>query len=239
MLKTILDDFDSITSLAVDLNGGLVMTVIAIGLGLVLWRARKRQMAADDAKFWGRIAKTSASRFHEELPESIHLLAAFGSEASGPNLRTTWGLRVVCAAVVAGLLWLLWEPTAGEFVPKGLPTLGFTLFANVCIAEIWLFRAEVDQTGLRVRRFVVWRRSWDWADLVDVKHDGGYEMVLNFGAAGKARVWKHLAGIDRLLTLAEEALDRNKAATCPNSPRLKPSAAGLFQSWKGGASSAR
>jgi hypothetical protein len=239
MLKSILDDFDSITSLAVDLKGGLIMTVLAIGVGLVLWQARKRQTAVDDAKLWGRIARTSASCLHEELPESFHLLAAFGSEASRPILRTTWGLRLVCTGVVAGLVWLLWGPTAGEYVPRGPLTLGFTLLAFVCIAEIWLFRAEVDQTGLRLQRFVVWRRSWDWDDLVDVKHDGGYEMVLYFGAAGKARVWKHLAGIDRLLTLAEEALDRNKAATCPNSLWLKPSAAGLFPSWKGGASSAR
>lgn len=238
MLKSILDDFDSITSLAVDLDGGLVTTVLAIGLGFVLWRARRRQMAADDAKLWGRIAKTPSSRFHEELPESIHLLAAFGSEASGPILRTTWGLRLVCAGVVAGVLWLLWGSTAGNYVPKGPPTLGLTAFVFFCLAEIWLFRAEVDQTGLRIRRFVFWRRSWNWSDLVDIKHDGGYEMVLYFGAGGKARVWKHLAGIDRLLTLAGEALDRNKAETCPNSPRLKPSAAGLFPSWKGGGFSA-
>jgi hypothetical protein len=114
MLKTILDDFDSITSLAVDLQGGLVPTVLAIGVGLVLWWARKRQKAAEDAQLWGRIAKTPGSRFHEELPEAIHLLAAYGTAASGPILRTTWGLRLACAAVVVGLLWLLWGPTAGE-----------------------------------------------------------------------------------------------------------------------------
>ncbi len=239
MVKTILDDFDSITSLAVDFQGGLGATILALAVGVVLWWARKRQKAAEDAQLWGRIAKSPESRFHEELPEAIHLLAAFGTEATASVLRTTWGLRLVCAGVIGGLLWLLWGPMAGEYVPKGPPTLGFTVFTFLCFAEIWLFRAEVEQTGLRVRRFAVWQRSWNWADLVDVKHDGGYEMVLDFGAAGRARVWKHLAGIDRLLTLAEEALDRNKAATCPNSPRSKPSAAGLFPSWKGGASSAR
>ncbi len=54
-----------------------------------------------------------------------------------------------------------------------------------------------------------------------------------------ARVWKHLAGIDRLLTLAEQALDRNKAATCPNSLRSKPSGAGFSPSWKVGESLSR
>lgn len=239
MLRSILDDLDSITSLAVDVNGGLFVTVLTLGLGAILWWARKRQKAADDAKLWGRINRTPGSRFHEELPEAIHLLAAFGSEASGPILKTTWGVRLVCAGVTAGILWLLWGPTSGTVVPKGVPTVGFTLFTFLCVAEIWLFRAEVDQTGLKTRRFVFWRRSWSWSDLVEVRHDGGYEMVLDFGAAGRARVWKHLAGIDRLLTLAEEALDRNKAATCPNSPRSKPSGAGWFPSWKVSGSSPR
>ncbi len=58
MVKTILDDFDSITSLAVDFQGGLGATILALAVGVVLWWARKRQKAAEDAQLWGRIAKS-------------------------------------------------------------------------------------------------------------------------------------------------------------------------------------
>jgi hypothetical protein len=98
------------------------------------------------------------------------------------------------------------------------------------IGEVWTFRATADATGLATRRWVVWRRSWDWHDLAAVNQDGGYELVLDFGARGRARIPKHLAGIDSLLTLAGQALDRNDPAACPNSPRSKPSAAALSPS---------
>jgi hypothetical protein len=232
MLKSLLDDLDSISGLAGEWGGGMAATIFLLAIGLILWWARRGQKAEDKAKLWGRIGLTTSARFHEELPESIHILSAFGTMSDAQVLRTTWGLRLVSAIVSAGIFWLLWGDRAGQIVPTGMPTVGVTLVPLVAIAELWLFRAHVDATGLCVRRFGVWRRSWLWTDLTDIRHDGGYEMVLDFGATGRARVWKHLAGIDRLLRFAGEALDRNNPTTCPNFPKSRQSVAGWPPLWR-------
>lgn len=232
-------DVEQILDLALDWGGGPVVCIFLIGVGVVIWRAMRARRRAEASRLSGRIGLTRGARFMEPLPDSIHLLAAFGEDSRNPVLRTTWGLRLVSAITSGALLGFIWLHSPGIYIPAGWPTLALTALVVYGMGEIWLFRARVDDTGLSTRRWLFRRRSWVWSDLVAVRQDGGYEMVLDFGPQGRARIPKHLAGIDSLLNLAGQALDRNDPASCPNSPRSKPSVAGSSPSWKAGGLSAR
>jgi hypothetical protein len=236
MARLNLADAEAIAELALDWGGGPVVSVFLIGVGFVIWRAMRARRKTEGARLSGRIGMTRGARFKEQLPDSIHLLAAFGEDRAGPQLRTTWGLRLVALITSAAFLGFIWLHSPGLYIPTGGPTLAATLLPLYALGEVWLFRATVDADGLVTRRWHVLRRSWKWDDLVAVNQDGGYEMVLDFGRSGRARIPKHLAGIDDLFTLAGQALDRNDPASCRNYPRSKPFAEALFRSWRGGGS---
>jgi hypothetical protein len=239
MARLSASDVEQILELALDWGGGPVVSIFLIGVGIVIWRAMRARKRAEAARLSGRLGMTRGARFKEPLPDSIHLLAAFGEERQGPDLRSTWGLRLVSALTSVAVLGFIWLHSPGIYIPAGWPTLAVSALVFYAMGEIWLFRAQVDETGLATRRWVFLRRSWHWSDLVAVRQDGGYEMVLDFGPHGRVRIPKHLAGIDSLLTLAGQALDRNDPASCPNSPRSKPSAAASSPSWRAGGLSPR
>jgi hypothetical protein len=233
------NDLSGIFELAADWGGDVWMRIALVAVGAIVWFAARARKQAEAARLSGRIGETAGARFKSSLPDSIHVLAAFGEKRSGADLRTTWGLRLVSLIVTMGILGLLWIQSPGVFIPKGPATVLVSALLLVPMAGIWLFRARIDDGRLSVRQWIVWRRSWAWDDLCAVRQDGGYELVLDFGAAGRARLPKHLAGIDALLNVAGEALDRNEPATCPNSPRSKPSAADFSPSCRTGGSPAR
>ncbi|QYK41594.1 MAG: hypothetical protein KF887_00140 [Paracoccaceae bacterium] len=189
----------------------------AMLLSFVLWRAARRAATARIGRLGAAASPTLRSRLQQPLPDAILVIAAAGEAAAAHQsgdaavLRTTPGLRLVAVVVGAAILWLLYGPQAGAFLPLGWPSAAAAGVVALSLGSTFGFEARADRDRLVVEYMGHFRREFRWAALTAIRDDGGYLWRLDFAPGGSVRVPKHLVGARGFLSLVREVLDRNAA----------------------------
>lgn len=195
----------------------LVLRIVGLVVLTLVLRIRVRRLRREQAvRLRHTPDQTFLARREGQLPGAIEVLASAGQagqpvqSADAIVLRTTPGVRLVGLVLGVTLLWLLFGPTRGVYVPDGWPTWAMAAVVALAIVGTISFEARVDADRLVLVHYLHWRREYRWRDLVALRDDGGYAWRLDF-ASGRARVPKHLVGMPGFLSLVAEHLDRNAA----------------------------
>ncbi len=196
----------------------LIPVVVLASIALGVWaRARDRERHAALAD---RMGKTRLSCIAAPLPGDLSMIARLGEgvaprqSADALVMRTTVGLRLISLGLSGLFVWFMFS---GVFAPQGLtPSVGIMPWLVVAglgigVLDILSYELRVDRYGMVLTRCVVWRRTYDWGDLLGIDDDQHYQYVLAFAKGGRVKVLKHLVGMPGFLTVVTDVLVRNDA----------------------------
>ena len=160
-----------------------------------------------------------------QLPAHYDMLASVGTGGPAPTiigdriLRPAIGVRLFVLCLALAIVGFAVKP---DFAPKGftealrelpvdLQVTQFMLIAAATWGAVYIFgfEARYNADQLIVTRLFK-RREYRWKNLLWLKDDGGYDLVLTFAQGGKAKVLKHSVGIAEFRTFAEQMAKRNR-----------------------------
>lgn len=160
-----------------------------------------------------------------QLPMHYDALAHVGSGGAAPVtvgdhiLRPAIGVRLFILGLAAAIVMFLIQPSLAPQgfheamaelpVPPLVPPLVLLLGAAWGVLYIFGFEARYNNDILIVTRLFQ-RREYRWKHLEWLKDDGGYDLVLTFSPGGKAKVLKHVVGVEAFKAFAEGHAKRNR-----------------------------
>jgi hypothetical protein len=160
-----------------------------------------------------------------QLPLHYDALAGVGSGGEAPVtvgdhiLRPAIGVRLFILGLAATIMAFLVQPGLAPSglheamrelpVPLLVPQLVLLLGAAWGVVYIFGFEARYNTDMLIVTRLFQ-RREYRWKHLDWLKDDGGYDLVLTFTPSGKAKVLKHVVGVEAFKAVAEGHAKRNR-----------------------------
>jgi hypothetical protein len=220
------DDLVSLTGFATQIL--VIMGLVGgfIGLRLYFFFRRWSRHRANIKRH--KAAGTFApSGFFEgrQLPLHYDALAGIGSGGEAPVtvgdhiLRPAIGVRLFVLGLAAAIVAFLVQPSLAPSglhqamrelpVPLLVPQLVLLLGAAWGVVYIFGFEARYNTDMLIVTRLFQ-RREYRWKHLDWLKDDGGYDLVLTFTPGGKAKVLKHVVGVEAFKAVAEGHAKRNR-----------------------------
>ena len=206
------------------LGVALVWGFIALRIFLFVRRQLRHREAVRRAKGEGTFAPAGFLD-GQALPGHYDALASIGTGGAAPVsfderiLRPAIGVRLfvtgLAAACFAYVAMPGLAPDGFHAAIKELPVPPWTIEAALLAAAAWSlayifgFEARYSADRLIVTRLFK-RREYLWKDLLWLKDDGAYDLVLTFDRGGKTKVLKHSIGVEEFKRFAEGQAGRNR-----------------------------
>ena len=221
------DDLSALNGLAAQIILGIALVLGFIGLRIYLFvrRLSRRRAAIQRAKAEGTFAPPSFLD-GQQLPAQYDVLASVGTGRAAPVsideriLRPAIGVRLFVSGLVAVIVGFVVMPGLAPSgfheamteipVPPQITQLVLLAAGAWSLAYIFGFEARYNTDRLIVTRLFK-RREYRWKDLIWLKDDGAYDLVLTFEKGGKAKVLKHSVGVADFKTFAEGQAKRNRS----------------------------
>lgn len=204
---------------------GFLMVAGILGLRTYFFfrRLSRHREQTEQAQTEGKFAPPS---FHlgKQLPAQYEALASVGIKSEAPVtvgdriLRPAIGVRLFVLGLAAAILTLVVQPgllpSAYDEAIRELPVSPEVTRIVLLVAALWSvayifgFEARYNADTLIVTRLFK-RREYRWKNLLWLKDDGGYDLILTF-ETGKAKVLKHTVGVDQFKAFAEQQAQINR-----------------------------
>ena len=198
---------------------GIALVTAAIVAVMVLAKINLDKAERDDNVQFGGAEVDPTSN---TLPRSEVLtagLAAIGRDATPDQtlgtytLRTTFGMRLVPIAVTILFTCMVWPAMTFDPITHTVPSWGqaaqwliFPGGVGLYALAIFNYKVMVDDTGMVAPRYLVFRRKYAWKNLVDFRLSSSMQFTLRFEPGGDIRVYRHLVGINELVSRASNAV---------------------------------
>lgn len=221
------EDTFGFAGLAAQILLGILFVVAFIGLRIYFfWRRVLRNRGEIKRhKDAGTIAPPSFFD-GQTLPAQYDAIARIGSGGAAPIsideriLRSAIGVRLFVFGLFAVItVFVLWPEIAPEgfheaILELPIPPIATQIFIWAAglngVFYIFGFEARYNRDVLIVTRMFLMRREYRWKDLLWIKDDGAYDLVLTFAKGGKAKVLKHSIGIEEFKIFAMDQIQRNR-----------------------------